>query len=142
MALHHALLHDLLLLLQLADVPEVVFHCTALRTLGLGVNALTTVAHSPWTALNRLESLDLSNNQIKDIGDVCIMTWLRHLSLENNVVSVDTLSLYKTTYTSTIAHGHKTESSSQLPVILLEYAQQTLLAYRCDSMQLMCTQQQ
>jgi Leucine-rich repeat (LRR) protein len=76
-----------LLLLQLADVPEVVFYCTALRTLGLGVNALTTVAHLPWTALIRLERLDLSNNQITDIGDVCIMTWLRHLSLENNAVS-------------------------------------------------------
>jgi Leucine-rich repeat (LRR) protein len=72
-------------------VPEVVFHCAALRTLGLGVNALITVVHLPWTALSRLESLDLSNNQITDIGDVCIMTWLRHLSLENNAVSVDTL---------------------------------------------------
>lgn len=47
----------------------------------------------PWAALGSLETLDLSNNRLRSLGDVVLMTWLRRLNLENNDVSPVPLEL-------------------------------------------------
>ncbi|CAN0392102.1 unnamed protein product, partial [Discosporangium mesarthrocarpum] len=72
----------------LHTVPEALFHCHGLQTLVLAYNALTDLSHLHWAALSVLETLDLSSNRLTNLGGVTGMTWIRHLNLENNDISV------------------------------------------------------
>lgn len=63
------------------------------QTLILGFNSLSDVSGLPWAALAALETLDLSSNRLRDLGDVVLMTWLRRLNLENNEISPVPLEL-------------------------------------------------
>lgn len=64
-----------------------------LQTLILGFNSLSDLSNLPWAALASLESLDLSSNRLRNLGDVVLMTWLRRLNLENNEISPVPLEL-------------------------------------------------
>jgi Leucine-rich repeat (LRR) protein len=68
-------------------VPAALFLCASLRTLCLSVNALHDLSPHPWSALAALETLDVCDNRLTRLGDVAVMTWLRHLNLANNAVS-------------------------------------------------------
>ena len=57
------------------------------QTLVLGYNSLSDLSGLPWAALSTLENLDLSNNRLRTLGDVVLMTWLRRLNLENNEIN-------------------------------------------------------
>ncbi|CAN0331950.1 unnamed protein product, partial [Ectocarpus sp. 12 AP-2014] len=63
------------------------------QTLVLAYNPLSEVSGLPWAALGSLETLDLSNNRLRSLGDVVLMTWLRRLNLENNDISPVPLEL-------------------------------------------------
>lgn len=63
------------------------------QTLLLGFNSLSDLSDLPWVALTSLESLDLSSNRLRTLGDVVLMTWLRRLNLENNEISPVPLEL-------------------------------------------------
>lgn len=54
---------------------------------------LSDLTESSWVALSNLENLDLSNNRLREIGDVVLMTWLRRLNLENNEINPIPLEL-------------------------------------------------
>lgn len=69
---------------KLSSVPPELFRCKSLRILSLALNQLSNLSALPWCALGSLETLDLSDNHIADIGDVVAMTWLRNLVLSNN----------------------------------------------------------
>ncbi|CAM9802604.1 unnamed protein product, partial [Pylaiella littoralis] len=77
----------------LGEMPPSIFACRGLQTLILGFNALTDVSGLPWASLATLETLDLSSNRLRILGDVVLMTWLRHLNLENNEISPVPLEL-------------------------------------------------
>ncbi|CAN0069149.1 unnamed protein product, partial [Ectocarpus sp. 8 AP-2014] len=78
---------------DLGEVPSAIFACRGLQTLVLAYNPLSDVSGLPWTALGSLETLDLSNNRLRCLGDVVLMTWLRRLNLENNDISPVPLEL-------------------------------------------------
>ena len=67
--------------------------CRWRQTLILGFNSLSDLSGLPWAALASLESLDLSSNRLRHLGDVVLMTWLRRLNLENNEISPVPLEL-------------------------------------------------
>ncbi|CAB1109033.1 unnamed protein product [Ectocarpus sp. CCAP 1310/34] len=78
---------------DLGEVPPAIFACRGLQTLVLAYNPLSDVSGLPWAALGSLENLDLSNNRLRSLGDVVLMTWLRRLNLENNDISPVPLEL-------------------------------------------------
>ncbi|CAN0171155.1 unnamed protein product, partial [Ectocarpus fasciculatus] len=78
---------------DLGEVPPAIFACRGLQTLVLAYNPLSDVSGLPWAALGSLETLDLSNNRLRSLGDVVLMTWLRRLNLENNNISPVPLEL-------------------------------------------------
>lgn len=59
----------------------------------MGYNLLSDLSGMPWAALRALETLDLSNNRVRELGDVVLMTWLRRLNVENNELNPVPLEL-------------------------------------------------
>lgn len=90
-----------------------------LQTLILGFNSLSDLSDLPWAALTSLESLDLSSNRLRSLGDVVLMTWLRRLNLENNEISPVPLELGLCTGEQTANLRCSCEHASLLAAIVL-----------------------
>jgi len=73
---------------KLAKVPNFTPSLQKLRTLVLAYNVLQNVDVLFKGELSSLETLDLSNNKLDNIGDeICILTKLQHLNCENNNIA-------------------------------------------------------
>jgi len=91
---------------SLTYLPGTLSLCQSLRELNASQNRLTSLGSVDWSKLQRLETLDVSNNSLSELSDVHRSINLAVLQLDNNnLTQIDEVGLTiakKTKHTSTL----------------------------------------